>query len=90
MSIGESLKHFVPNSKLHQIKQLSDLVEFYSAPIRNISKYAQLARDEHIPQNIAIREHPARFHPNDTEAPHGGFFLVLLRFFFNIFNKNNL
>lgn len=51
---------------------MSDLIEFYSTPIKNISKYAQLARDEHIPQNIAIREHPARFHPNDTEAHHGG------------------
>lgn len=70
--LGNELDYFIPNSRLHKTKTLADLVEFYSTPASNITNYAQMARDKHTPKNISIREHPARFHPNDTTAPHGG------------------
>lgn len=70
--IGSFLKHFVPNSRLHKIKTVGDVITFYSEPVSNITKYAEMARDEALPNNIAIREHPVRFHPNDKTAPHGG------------------
>ncbi|KAL7071508.1 hypothetical protein ACQ4LE_009602 [Meloidogyne hapla] len=70
--LGHSLKHLVPNSKLHNMKSLHDLFEFYEQPVNNITKYAELARNEKLPQNLAIMEQPRRFHPNDKTALHGG------------------
>jgi hypothetical protein len=72
IKIGNKLKHFVPSSKLHYIENIEDVKEFYSQPVQNITEYAQLARDETVPENLAIREHPIRFHPNDKESVHGG------------------
>nr|CAD2191857.1 unnamed protein product [Meloidogyne enterolobii] len=72
LDLGRSLKHLVPNSKLHKMKSLRDLFEFYEQPVNNITKYAELARNEKLPQNLAIMEQPRRFHPNDKTALHGG------------------
>lgn len=71
------MKHFVPNSRLHKIKTIDDIIDFYSEPIKNITKFVEMARDERLPQNIAICEHPNRFHPNDKSAIHGGQFSTL-------------
>ena len=34
-----------------------------------------MARSEHLPKNVSVREHSIRFHPNDTNAVHGGMLL---------------
>jgi len=36
------------------MKSLRDLFEFYEQPVNNITKYAELARNEKLPQNLAI------------------------------------
>jgi large subunit ribosomal protein L50 len=72
IALSKRLRHSVSNSKLHQMKSVGDVVEFYNTPVQNITSYAQLARDKSLPKNVAVREHAARFHPNDTHAPHGG------------------
>uniref|UniRef100_A0AC35F5H5 Large ribosomal subunit protein mL50 n=1 Tax=Panagrolaimus sp. PS1159 TaxID=55785 RepID=A0AC35F5H5_9BILA len=71
-SLASELGFYIPNSDLHKMKTASDILEFYSTPISNTTKYTQMARDDSLPENLAIREHPVRFHPNDTEALHGG------------------
>jgi len=70
--IGATLKHFVPNSRLHKVKSVADLLEFYQEPVKNVTKFAEMARDASKPANLALAEHAIRFHPNDREAPHGG------------------
>lgn len=72
--LGERLFHVVPNSELHQMKTVGDLIDFYGRPFRNITAYAQMARDDKqtLPKNLHIMEHPFRFHPEDTHAYHGG------------------
>jgi hypothetical protein len=71
-NLASELGFYIPNSDLHKMKTTSDILEFYSTPISNTTKYTQMARDDSLPENLAIREHPVRFHPNDTEALHGG------------------
>jgi large subunit ribosomal protein L50 len=87
VKLGTKLSHFVPSAKLHYIQSIDDVKEFYSTPVHNITKYAQLARDETLPENLAVRENPARFHPNDKEAVHGGMLhlLLLLKCYYTLF-----
>ncbi|VDN00646.1 unnamed protein product, partial [Onchocerca ochengi] len=42
--LGERLCHVVPNSELHQMKTVGDLIDFYERPFRNLTEYAQMAR----------------------------------------------
>ncbi|KAL3995137.1 Ribosomal subunit 39S family protein [Acanthocheilonema viteae] len=72
--LGERLCHVVPNSELHQMKTVGDLIDFYGRPFRNLTEYAQMARDnkQTLPKNLHIMEHPFRFHPEDTHSYHGG------------------
>ena len=58
------------------MKTAGDVFEFYSTPISNTTKYTQMARDDSLPENLAIREHPVRFHPNDIDSLHGGKLLI--------------
>ncbi|VDK82523.1 unnamed protein product, partial [Litomosoides sigmodontis] len=71
--LGTRLRHVVPNSELHQMKTVGDLIDFYGRPFQNLTKYAQMARDnkQTLPKNLHIMEHPFRFHPEDTESYHG-------------------
>ncbi|KAI1727872.1 ribosomal subunit 39S domain-containing protein [Ditylenchus destructor] len=71
VDLGTTLGHFVTNSHLHKLKCLSDVVQFYSEPVSNLTKYAQMARDDRLPANIAIREHAPIFHPDDKHGVHG-------------------
>lgn len=56
------------------MKTLADVIEFYKRPFRNITEYAQMARDgkRYLPKNLHILENPVRFHPEDTHTYHGG------------------
>ncbi|KAI1727359.1 ribosomal subunit 39S domain-containing protein [Ditylenchus destructor] len=71
MDLGTALEHFVTNSRLHKLKSLADVVQFYSEPVSNLTTYAQMARDDRLPANIAIRENAPKFHPDDTHGVHG-------------------
>ena len=54
LELGKELKHFVPNSQLHKIKNFGDLLDFYAKPVNSITKYAEMARDERLPKNMAV------------------------------------
>ncbi|KAI6243009.1 39S ribosomal protein L50, mitochondrial [Aphelenchoides fujianensis] len=72
LELGAQLKHYVPSNKLLYLETLEDVRSFYAMPVRNTTTYQEMARDMELPANLAIRENPARFHPNDAEAVHGG------------------
>lgn len=72
--LGKSLNHVIRNSDLHKMRTVGDVVDFYSRPVSNLTKYTQMARgiSGSFPENLCINEHPFRFHPEDKDAYHGG------------------
>uniref|UniRef100_A0A0N5CAX6 Large ribosomal subunit protein mL50 n=1 Tax=Strongyloides papillosus TaxID=174720 RepID=A0A0N5CAX6_STREA len=72
IKLGNELSHHIPNSKLHEIKTVADVYNFYSEPVCNVTEYVEMARDPTIPENVAIKEEAVRFHPEDVESYHGG------------------
>nr|XP_056704731.1 39S ribosomal protein L50, mitochondrial [Euleptes europaea] len=51
--LAEDLGHIVPNSHLHQMKSASDVLAFYSTPMKDISKFDELSTQE-LPPNLRI------------------------------------
>ncbi|TMS34201.1 hypothetical protein L596_001838 [Steinernema carpocapsae] len=70
--LGAEFNHYVPNSALHKMKTVNDLLEFYRQEVKNITRYQEMARDQSLPSNLNIREQPSRFHPNDVHSSHKG------------------
>ncbi|XP_060093116.1 large ribosomal subunit protein mL50 [Heteronotia binoei] len=52
--LAEDLGHAVPNSRLHQMKNASDVLAFYSIPVKDVSKFDELSTQE-LPPNLRIR-----------------------------------
>lgn len=71
-ALGAKLQHYVLSAQLQYINDMRTLRDFYVTPVHNTTEYARMARDTSMPPNLAVREQPVRFHPNDTEAVHGG------------------
>lgn len=63
---------------------LADVLAFYSTRVKNITRYSEMARNEFLPKNIAVREHPIRFHPNDKDAIHNGIYYLYLLIIHNL------
>ncbi|CAI2341642.1 unnamed protein product [Caenorhabditis sp. 36 PRJEB53466] len=70
--LGKSIKHWPTNGKLLHLETVADVVEFYQKPVKNVTKYTELARDETKPKNVSVMEQAVRFHPEDTHMYHGG------------------
>ncbi|XP_054843126.1 39S ribosomal protein L50, mitochondrial [Eublepharis macularius] len=51
--LAEDLGHTVPNFRLHQMKSASDVLAFYSTPVKDISKFDELSTQE-LPPNLRI------------------------------------
>lgn len=52
--LAEELDHAVPNSRLHQMKSASDVLAFYSIPVKDVSKFDEMSTQE-LPPNLRIR-----------------------------------
>ncbi|XP_077201464.1 large ribosomal subunit protein mL50-like [Paroedura picta] len=52
--LAKDLGHAVPNSRLHQMKSASDVLAFYSIPVKDVSKFDELSTIE-LPPNLKIR-----------------------------------
>uniref|UniRef100_A0A8R1E8Q8 Large ribosomal subunit protein mL50 n=1 Tax=Caenorhabditis japonica TaxID=281687 RepID=A0A8R1E8Q8_CAEJA len=70
--LGKSIKHWPTNGTLVHLETVADIVQFYQTPVKNVTKYTELARDETKPKNVSILEQAVRFHPEDTHMYHGG------------------
>lgn len=65
--------HQVENCDLHRIKTVGDVVLYYTTPIRGVSAYDQLVRQQdQLPPNLHILPEAKRFDPNETDAFHKG------------------
>ncbi|XP_013926446.1 PREDICTED: 39S ribosomal protein L50, mitochondrial [Thamnophis sirtalis] len=51
--MAADLDHTVPNNQLHQMKSVGDVLDFYSTPIKDISKLDELGMQE-LPSNLKI------------------------------------
>jgi len=64
--------HDVPNSQLHKMNSLYDVIEYYMSPVRTTTSYDNLCNNtSKLPPNLSIQAEPIRFHP-ETDTLHGG------------------
>ncbi|CAG2102786.1 unnamed protein product [Medioppia subpectinata] len=69
---NEELNHEIPNSMLYLMRTVSDVVEYYSTPIRGITSYDQMVQNsDQLPQNLHVIGEPLRFNP-ETDTFFGG------------------
>lgn len=72
MAASTQLNHSPTNSRLLHLKSVRDVIDFFKEPVSNVNQYTKLARSWDRPTNVHVMEQPVRFHPEDTEAWHGG------------------
>ncbi|XP_042311440.1 39S ribosomal protein L50, mitochondrial [Sceloporus undulatus] len=51
--LAADLGRAVPNSQLHQMKSASDVLAFYSIPVKDMSKFDEMSTQE-LPSNLKI------------------------------------
>ncbi|XP_063378488.1 large ribosomal subunit protein mL50 [Cydia fagiglandana] len=55
--------HSVPNSLLHSIETVEDLLEFYKTPVDTKTPFDSLKKMD-LPKNLHVQEDYVRFHPD--------------------------
>lgn len=63
-------QHGVPNSILHTIKTVQDVIEFYQTPVDTATPLEKFKRVD-LPENLHIQYEYKRFHP-DTDTKFNG------------------
>uniref|UniRef100_A0A8D0E531 Large ribosomal subunit protein mL50 n=1 Tax=Salvator merianae TaxID=96440 RepID=A0A8D0E531_SALMN len=54
--LAADLGHAVPNNQLHEMKTAKDVLDFYSTPVKDASKFDELITQE-LPANLRISWH---------------------------------
>ncbi|CAG9773766.1 unnamed protein product [Ceutorhynchus assimilis] len=67
---ANKFNHSIPNSQLHQIETLEDVVKFYATPVDTRTPLDRM-RSMELPENLHIQFEYQRFHP-DTDTKFGG------------------
>lgn len=58
--------HLVPNSILHEIRTVQDVIGFYSTPIETTLPMDRIANIPDLPQNLYIQQDYVRFSPETS------------------------
>lgn len=58
----KEFQHSIPNSLLHTIETLDDVLKFYSTPVSAITPYENL-KNIKLPPNVHVQYEYQRFHP---------------------------
>ncbi|XP_017063409.1 39S ribosomal protein L50, mitochondrial [Drosophila eugracilis] len=66
----QELQHGVPNSQVHELRTISDVIAFYETPVDTTVPYDALKRVE-LPENLHIQYEYLRFNP-ETDTKFGG------------------
>lgn len=66
----QELQHGVPNSQVHELRTLSDVIAFYETPVDTTVPLDALKRVE-LPENLHIQYEYLRFNP-ETDTKFGG------------------
>ena len=67
-SLIKEFNHDVPNTTLHDIKTVSDVVEFFSTEVRLSSALEDLSSLD-LPRNLHIQTEYIRFDPDNKDDP---------------------
>lgn len=59
----KELNHSVPNSLLHEVVCVNDIVEFYKTPVSTTTPYDDLKNRNDLPPNLHIEYNYTRFNP---------------------------
>lgn len=65
-----AFNHIVPNSQVHEIKTVDDVIKFYETPLSTTVPLDALKTVE-LPENLHVQYEYHRFHP-DTDTMFGG------------------
>ncbi|XP_037933454.1 39S ribosomal protein L50, mitochondrial-like [Teleopsis dalmanni] len=65
-----SFNHGVPNSQVHEVQTIGDVVDFYQRSVNTTVPYEAFKNME-LPENLHIQYEYLRFHP-DTDTKFGG------------------
>lgn len=66
----KEFQHCIPNSVLHTIETIGDVVKFYTTPVSTITPYDNMKNME-LPPNLHVQYEYHRFHP-ETDTKFGG------------------
>lgn len=67
----EAFGHDVVNSDLHEMRQIGDVVAYFSQPINTANALERLAQQKNLPENLSVRTECTRFDP-ETDTMFGG------------------
>ncbi|CAL8135673.1 unnamed protein product [Orchesella dallaii] len=60
----QAFQHAVPNSMLHMMETVGDVVKFYGTRVNTLTPYEELIRNEEdLPPNLHVQKEPLRFQP---------------------------
>ncbi|GLV46749.1 mitochondrial ribosomal protein L50 [Carabus blaptoides fortunei] len=59
---NNEFNHYIPNSLLHTIETVNDVVEFYKTPV-NTTMPLDMMRNINLPENVHVQYEYHRFHP---------------------------
>ncbi|KAJ6649868.1 39S ribosomal protein L50, mitochondrial [Pseudolycoriella hygida] len=69
-SFDETFNHSVPNSQLHEISCIDDIIKFYNTEV-NTTVPLDALKNMDLPSNLHIQHEYLRFHP-ETDSMFGG------------------
>ncbi|XP_054732400.1 39S ribosomal protein L50, mitochondrial isoform X1 [Anastrepha obliqua] len=66
----KDFQHSVPNSQVHELQSIGDVIQFYETPVNTTIPYDAL-KNADLPENLHIQYEYLRFHP-DTDTKFNG------------------
>ncbi|KAF5291459.1 hypothetical protein FQR65_LT01770 [Abscondita terminalis] len=67
---SNEFQHSIPNSLLHVVQTVGDLIDYYATPVATITPYENLQNLE-LPKNLHVQHEYHRFHP-ETDTMFNG------------------
>lgn len=64
-SCTATFSHKVPNSVLHEMRSVQDVIEFYLTPVDTTLPLDRIQNSPDLPQNLHIQQDYVRFSPDD-------------------------
>jgi hypothetical protein len=64
------MQHEVPNSELHKMKSVADVINFFRLPVRGTNTLDSLVlqeRQNQLPRNLHVLPEYIRYNPNDDQ-----------------------
>ncbi|KAK8392122.1 hypothetical protein O3P69_017613 [Scylla paramamosain] len=70
LKCSQSLGHMLPNSLMHRVTNVEELVTFYTTPV-NTTVPLDMMKEMDLPKNLHVTYNYTRFHP-ETDTKFGG------------------